>query len=290
MAFGIYVHIPYCLQKCHYCDFVTLDMNHSVTPAQYTSLLINEVQSRSATILEPRQQLTSLYFGGGTPSVLSAEAILSIRQEIANNGFEFTPSTEITIEINPGTVTKSKLDQYLAAGVNRFSVGVQTFHSKHLTRTGRLHSIDDSRELLAMLKAASLNYSFDLLFGLPEQTLDDLSADLRELVSFSPPHVSLYNLTVPKDHAMNKNRASDDVQADMFEVIETALLKAGLIRYEISNFAKPGFESRHNFLYWEDQPYWGIGIGAHSYLPTLGPFGSRFWNPASVKTWSNVGK
>ncbi len=284
MAFGVYVHIPYCLQKCHYCDFITLDMDHAVSPAQYTSLLIEEIRNRSSAIKERR--LSSLYFGGGTPSVLGVDAILAIRQEIANNGFEFENDAEVTVEINPGTVTKHKLDQYLAAGVNRFSVGVQTFHSEQLKRTGRLHSVEDSRSLLAMLRDAKVNYSFDLLFGLPNQSPADLERDLTELNQYNPPHVSLYNLTVPKQHEMNKNRAPDDVQADMFDQIESALAANGLKRYEISNFARPGFESKHNYLYWTDQGYWGVGIGAHSYLPAVGDFGTRFWNPASVDVWA----
>lgn len=283
MAFGVYVHIPYCLQKCHYCDFITLDMDHAVTPTQYISRLVEEVRFRSAAVKERR--LSSLYFGGGTPSVLSVEAILAIRQEIANQGFEFNVDAEVTVEINPGTVTKHKLDQYLAAGVNRFSVGVQTFHNAHLKRTGRLHSVDESRSLLRLLRDAKVNYSFDLLFGLPNQTPAELEADLSELVSFSPPHVSLYNLTVPIGHEMNQNRASDEIQADMFDQIETALVACGLGRYEISNFAKPGYESKHNFLYWTDQPYWGLGVGAHSYFSSIGDYGIRFWNPAHVGVW-----
>jgi oxygen-independent coproporphyrinogen-3 oxidase len=283
MAFGAYVHIPYCLQKCHYCDFVTLDMNDSTGPAIYVAHIIKEIQLRSSSISARR--LSSIYFGGGTPSVLDVDDILSILKEFANQGFIFESDIEITVEINPGTVTAQKLNEYLVAEVNRFSVGVQTFNEAYLKQTGRLHSVQESRDLLRLLRDQRVNYSFDLLFGLPHQNREDLAADLEELVSFDPPHVSLYNLTIPKQHFMNQNRASDEIQADMFGDIETALNSHGLLRYEISNFAKPGFESRHNSLYWTDQGYWGLGIGAHSYLPQESAFGVRFWNPASIATW-----
>jgi oxygen-independent coproporphyrinogen III oxidase len=285
MRFGIYVHIPYCLQKCHYCDFITFDMNHKLSPKEYVTLICAEIHARSSSIAH--RQLNSLYFGGGTPSVLHPDQILTIRDAIANEGFVFADDCEITIEINPGTVTSEKLDLYLAAGVNRFSVGVQTFNANHLRQTGRLHSVADSRELLTLLSEKNLNFSFDLLFGLPHQGLNDVEKDLRELLSFRPPHVSLYNLTVPKTHMMNEFRVSDDEQAQMFSLIDSHLTSAGIHRYEISNFSRAGFESKHNDLYWSDQPYWGLGVGAHSYLPDAKPFGARFWNPATAASWAS---
>lgn len=277
MAFGLYIHIPYCLQKCHYCDFTTFDLNHKITMDTYTQFILMELRQRATFILN--KKVTSVYFGGGTPSLLPATHILAIQKEIANVGFEISSDTEITIEINPGTIDNEKLDLYLAAGVNRFSVGVQTFNDEYLKRCGREHSASESRKTLSFLKKNNLNYSFDLLFGLPKQGLRELSADLAELSSFNPNHVSLYNLTVPKHHKMNRHRANDDVQAEMFDTIEANLRSFGLFRYELSNFSKPGYESRHNNLYWSDCPYWGLGISAHSYLPQIGQWGTRFWNP-----------
>lgn len=283
MSFGLYIHIPYCLQKCHYCDFTTFDLNHKISMDQYTKLIMSELQARAKTI--SHKKISSLYFGGGTPSLLPAEHILAIRTEISRVGFELEKNAEVTIEINPGTIDQEKLDLYLAAGINRFSVGVQTFNDTYLKNCGREHSAQNSRETLQLLKKNNVNLSFDLLFGLPNQTSVDLLSDLKELLSFSPQHVSLYNLTVPAQHKMNAFRASDEQQADMFQLIDETLSATGIFRYELSNFARPGFESKHNQLYWSDCPYWGIGISSHSYLPELGLWGTRFWNPTSYKEY-----
>jgi oxygen-independent coproporphyrinogen III oxidase len=283
MAFGLYIHVPYCLQKCHYCDFTTFNLDHEISMSQYTQLVISELRSRAKNITN--KNLSSIYFGGGTPSLLPAADILAIRNEIANVGFNISQDVEITIEINPGTIDQQKLDLYLGTGINRFSVGVQTFNDEYLKKCGREHNAQASRDTLSLLTKNNQHYSFDLLFGLPNQTIDDLKKDLEELLLYSPKHVSLYNLTVPTHHHMNAFRASDIEQVQMFEVIDAALSRAGIIRYEISNFAVPGFESRHNQLYWTDAGYWGVGVSAHSYLPELGEFGSRFWNSSSYKEY-----
>jgi oxygen-independent coproporphyrinogen-3 oxidase len=283
MSFGLYIHIPYCLQKCHYCDFTTFDLNHEISMSQYTQLILTELRQHAKFI--PNKNLNSIYFGGGTPSLLPAEDILTIRRELANLGFDFNPNLEMSIEINPGTIDDKKLDLYLAAGVNRFSVGVQTFNDEYLKKCGREHSANESRQTLNFLRKNKLNFSFDLLFGLPHQTTESLAEDLRELISFNPHHVSLYNLTVPKNHKMNAFRAPDAEQAEMFTTIDSALTGAGIFRYELSNFARPGFESRHNQIYWSDGAYWGVGISAHSYFPKKGPWGTRFWNSTSPKKY-----
>ncbi len=251
--------------------------------ARYVQLLVTELHRGAPSC--PEKKLSSIYFGGGTPSLLSTDSILTLIKEIANAGFEFLPQMEITIEINPGTIDAQKLDLYLAAGINRFSVGVQTFDEKLLRLCGREHSADDSRSTLQLLSDQGVNYSFDLLFGLPGQSLSDLAIDLDELARFSPPHVSLYNLTVPQQHFMNLNRANDETQADMFDLIDQRLSREGIFRYELSNFAKSGNESQHNLLYWSDLGYWGLGVSAHSYFPSKGPFGTRFWNPTSAKQY-----
>jgi len=284
MSIGLYFHIPYCIQKCHYCDFTTFSLQHEVSMAQYTKYILHELRSRAASISQ--KNVATIYFGGGTPSLLPAKDILTIRQEISSLGFNVQHNAEITIEINPGTVSKEKLDLYLAAGVNRFSVGVQTFNDQYLQFSGREHCADDSRTTLAFLAEHNLNFSFDLLFGLPEQTLNHLDQDLAELIRFSPSHVSLYNLTVPDKHFMNKNRAPEEEQADMFDLIDARLSSAGIKRYELSNFARPGFESQHNLRYWTDQSYWGLGVSAHSYLREIGPYGTRFWNSAYYKNYA----
>jgi oxygen-independent coproporphyrinogen-3 oxidase len=199
----------------------------------------------------------------------------------------------MTLEIDPATCDQARLEGYLALGANRFSVGAQTFNERLLKVAGRKHSSHDTVELLQLLKRNKVNYSFDLLFGLPTQTLEELRADVATALAFDPSHLSAYCLTVPEAHPMSKSRAPDEEQVDMFNVIESELAKAGVLRYEISNFAKPGFESKHNLLYWTDQPYWGLGTSAHSYFPprfsknvdAVGDSGLRFWNAPSLPAY-----
>lgn len=282
MEIAIYIHIPYCLQRCRYCDFTTFEWNQILPPEEYVRLVKTELARRHPFV--PGRRLTSIYFGGGTPSLLSAESILDILAEIANVGFEPTPQTEITIEINPATLTREKLDLYLQSGINRFSVGAQTFNDRLLTQCGRKHSADDTRKTLDLLALKDLNYSFDLLFALPGQNLKDLRADLVEVSSYAPRHLSAYCLTVPEGHPMSQGRPLEDEQIAMFDLIEERLSLVNLKKYEISNFAQPGFESRHNGAYWSDQAYWGVGLSSHSYFP-LPQGGFRFWNPKGVEDY-----
>ncbi len=297
--FGIYVHIPYCLQICTYCDFVKFESRDLPPTNEYISLLQRELKTRARAF--GSRELTSIYFGGGTPSLFTPQEILTVLEAIANEGFTLSKTAgrnnsspaEITLEINPGTISESALDEFLKIGVTRFSVGAQTFDEELLKVTGRKHSVPDTITTLEMLKARGVNYSFDLLFGLPGQRLRGVENDVKQALQFNPSHISAYNLTVPAKHALNKGRASDDEQAEMFELIERDLATAGIFRYEVSNFAKPGFESQHNQLYWSDAPYWGLGIGSHSYIPrgvdqavdVEAPWGVRFWNPATIAAY-----
>jgi oxygen-independent coproporphyrinogen-3 oxidase len=172
----------------------------------------------------------------------------------------------------------------LRAGINRFSVGAQTFNDGLLTMCGRKHSAADTRATLKLLEGR--NYSFDLLFALPGQTSENLQRDLDEVLRLSPPHLSAYCLTVPESHPMSKGRPPENEQIGMFEMIETSLASIGLNKYEISNFAKAGMESRHNSVYWRDENYWGIGLSSHSYRRDSGPNGMRFWNPKSLTEYA----
>lgn len=294
-AFGIYVHIPYCLQICTYCDFVKFESRDLPPSGEYISLLQRELKTRALAF--GSRELTSVYFGGGTPSLFTPQEILTILNSITNKeagaGFPLAPNAEITLEINPGTLTAKSIDEFLRIGITRFSVGAQTFDESLLKVTGRKHSVKDTIETLALLRDRGVNYSFDLLFGLPGQRLEGLQSDVARALEFKPSHLSAYNLTVPAKHPLNAGRASDDEQAEMFEFIESELRKHGILRYEVSNFAKPGFESQHNLLYWSDAPYWGLGIGSHSYIPRgvdsrvdeIAPWGTRFWNPATIAAY-----
>ncbi len=280
LPLSVYVHIPYCLQRCRYCDFTTFEQKEILPPEQYVGWVLQEIRNRHS--LWPNSEVGTLYFGGGTPSLLSPELIISISKELANAGYKFGPSCEMTLEINPATLTEEKLNAYVEAGFNRFSVGAQSFNDALLKMCGRKHDAEDTRVTLRLLQKYNLNYSFDLLFALPGQTLADVKLDLDEVAQFSPPHLSAYCLTVPESHPMSVGRPPEDEQVTMFDLIESDLKNIGLLKYEISNFAKPGMESRHNLAYWRDTSYWGIGLSSHSYNPNHPAYGLRFWNPKSL--------
>ena len=290
--FGIYIHIPHCLQVCPYCDFTKYEVGKIMPPESYAKLLVQEVRDRAPDI--PLKEVSTVYFGGGTPSLFEPSLILAILESLAMEGFRISQAAEITLEINPGTIDQRKLDAYRSIGINRFSVGAQTFNSRLLSIAGRKHSAAETVETLTLLKNNSVNYSFDLLFALPSQTLKELGVDLDLALSFKPSHLSAYCLTVPESHPMARGRAPESEQVEMFEMIESILAAQSLERYEISNFAAQGFESQHNLLYWSDSAFWGLGVSAHSYfpaklLPDLKasiPWGVRFWNAPALDLYA----
>jgi oxygen-independent coproporphyrinogen-3 oxidase len=304
MAFGIYIHIPYCRQLCSYCDFTKYEWGKTISPERYVELLRQEIATRSPEITAAghvEQDVTTIYFGGGTPSLFEPPLILAILDELAKAGFrwargpesELAPehtsehTSELTIEIDPATIDEAKLNAYLEMGLNRFSVGAQSFNDRLLSMSGRKHSSQDTIDLLTLLKRYDVNYSFDLLFALPTQTKAELDRDVQLALDFSPSHLSAYCLNVPEGHKLSFNRPLEDEQVEMFDLIESRLGSAGIKKYEISNFAKPGAESKHNMLYWQDQPYWGLGLSSHSYLPAAGEFGTRFWNHRAMKKYAD---
>jgi oxygen-independent coproporphyrinogen III oxidase len=287
--FGIYIHIPYCLQRCTYCDFATYVFSEILPPEKYVSLVKAEIQHRSGIFNPHKKQiaLSTVYFGGGTPSLIPAELIVDLISELAKHGFTTGPQTEITIEINPATVDEKKLNTYLSNGVNRFSVGAQTFSDKHLKAVHREHNSKQTIQTLDLLKKYSLNFSFDLLFALPHQTIDELKYDVEKSVEMGASHISPYCLTVPEGHPLAKNRPLDSDQVEMFGFIHERLTQSGFDRYEISNYSKPNFESKHNLLYWTDQNYWGLGLSAHSYRKDIdeSSWGQRFWNASNINLY-----
>lgn len=252
-------------------------------PADYVELVRTEIRSRSRG-LSPRV-IDTIYFGGGTPSLLEPKLLVTLLRELNDSGFTRSPDCEITIEINPATVSEARLITYLDHGINRFSVGAQTFDDATLKFLKREHSARQTEETLAMLNNARVNFSADLLFALPHQELTRLETDLERILKFSPSHISPYCLTVPEGHPLNRSRPLDEIQATMFEVIHQRLQAHGYQRYEISNYAQPGKESRHNMIYWSDESYWGLGLGAHSYLKESSEWGVRFLNPNAIATY-----
>lgn len=283
MAFGVYVHIPYCIQRCSYCDFATYEQSKILPPEEYVKILLQEITQKKD--FYPPQVLDTLYFGGGTPSLIPADLIVSIIKELARHGFTTGPHTEITLEINPATVSESKLETYLKNGFNRFSVGAQTFDDALLKMVKREHNAQQTLETLALLRRYNLNFSFDILFALPRQTLQGLKRDVEIAIEQGASHISPYCLTVPESHPLSKGRPFEETQVEMFEVIRRELTQMGFSQYEISNFAKPGKESRHNLLYWTDQPYWGLGLSSHSYSPNASKHGVRYWNLSGINDY-----
>ncbi len=279
MAFGVYVHIPYCIQRCTYCDFATYEQSKILPPDQYVELVFKEIRQKHR-YYSP-QSLDTLYFGGGTPSLVPAHLIVAIIKELGRFGYTTRPDTEVTIEINPATVSEDKLKMYLDHGVNRFSVGAQTFDDRLLKMVHREHSAKQTLETLDLLRKHNLNFSFDILFALPSQTVEGLKNDVKIAMEQGAKHLSPYCLTVPDGHPLSKGRPLEEEQVEMFDIIAADLTKNGFKQYEISNFALPGFESRHNLLYWVDQPYWGLGLSSHSYTKES-QWGTRYWNLNSI--------
>ncbi len=284
-CFGVYIHIPYCIQRCTYCDFATYVQSEIKSPEYYVSLVKKEIfNKRNLFAHRADLSLDTLYFGGGTPSLIPAEMIVELIFELAKFGYITRPDTEITIEINPATIDERKLEIYLKAGINRFSVGAQSFSDRLLKMVNREHNAAQTVQTLKLLRKYNLNFSFDVLFALPTQTLDELRHDVAVAVDLGSKHISPYCLTVPEGHPLSKNRPLEEDQIEMFNIIHSELTKKSFLRYEISNYALSGFESKHNLLYWTDQEYWGLGLSAHSYSKNS-EWGSRFWNVNSFELY-----
>jgi len=269
---GLYFHIPFCTKRCRYCGFVS-EVRKPLPEAAYAGALLQELESRAEAF--QTAPLASIYFGGGTPSKFAPETIARLIQR-CRDIFPMRRSPEITLEANPESVTKKKLAGFRAAGVNRLSLGVQSFNPKHLAFLGRLHSAAQARRAAQAARDVGFeNLSLDLMFAIPGQTLADLGADLDRAMELGADHLSVYELTWEKDTELERARQQGKVQpmdeelaAQMFLEIEETLADADLPRYEVSNFARPGFECRHNLSGWALDPYLGLGAAAHSLLPS----------------------
>jgi oxygen-independent coproporphyrinogen-3 oxidase len=266
---GIYIHIPFCRSHCSYCDFAT-GMYTSALAVRYVPNLAKEI--RSFGEVEAAETVDTIFFGGGTPSLLSPAQVEMILNAVAER-FTVSTGAEVTIEINPGTVSGETLSAYRQLGVNRASFGAQTFDDNELARLGRSHSADDTRRTFRYLRDAGFdNVSFDLIAGLPGQTLDGWSRNLDEAFSLRPEHLSFYLLEVHEGTPLAKHicqgmqpKPDEDLAVSMYELMLDRATEAGYEHYEISNLCLPGFESRHNTKYWTGAPYYGFGCSAHSY-------------------------
>ena len=265
-----YVHIPFCLRKCIYCDFTSYAGQDALVEP-YLAALGQEIRLWAAEL--GRRLLTTVYIGGGTPSLLSAEQVAGLLATLRHH-YSVDTDAEVTLEANPGTVTLGQLEGYREAGVNRLSLGVQSLDDGELARLGRVHTAAEAREAMAMARVAGFaNLSVDLLYAIPEQNPQDWRLRLQEIVSFRPEHVSCYALTVeegtPLAGMVERGELvlpDEDVELEMFEMAREVLGAAGYEHYEISNFALPGRRCRHNVGYWQGNEHVGFGAAAHSYL------------------------
>lgn len=283
---GLYIHIPFCRQKCFYCDFPSF-AGRERYEADYTDALCRELAVQGVLYREKWGSPRTIYMGGGTPSLLPIGLLAKILQAIADV-FGDAADREFTVECNPGTVDAAKLRALRAGGVNRLSFGVQTFDDTLLKKIGRIHTGVQAREAMALARTAGFqNVSMDLIYGLPGESLAELERDLEAMVALEPEHISIYGLQLEEGTAFAKMQEmgrlmlpDDDTVERMYDTMTAFLPAHGYARYEISNFAKPGFESRHNLSYWQDVPYLGVGAAAHSYLE-----GQRYENVREIPAY-----
>ena len=273
-----YVHIPFCTQICYYCDFSKVFIKNQPVDS-YLEHLIEEYHSYDI------KKLRTLYIGGGTPTALSAPQLAFLLEKLTDK-LDLSYLEELTIEANPGDLDQEKIAVLKDSPVNRVSLGVQTFNDRMLKQIGRSHSEKDIYENIANLKKAGFNnISIDLIYALPKQTMDDVKTNVAKAIALDIPHMSLYSLIL-ENHTVFMNRMrrgklplpKEDLEAEMFEYIIAELEKAGFEHYEISNFSKPGFESRHNLMYWDNAEYYGIGAGASGYVD-----GVRYKNHGPIR-------
>ena len=286
MALSLYIHFPFCHSRCDYCDFY----KERLTPEleeQYGKALLTELRLAKESLDESQRKLETIYIGGGTPSLIDFwhfKYLISMIKEY----FEIDPLAEFSFEINPESIDSDKLLALRDLGVNRPVFGIQSFDDRLLKRLGRNHNTKDSYQAVYLARATGyVNFGIDMIFGLPGQTTKKLSDDLNQLIDLSPPHISYYQLTVEEKTVLDKKVKSGkiklpdkDLQAAMYQAINCELKESSYYRYEISSFAIPGFECKHNLRYWEGGDFLGLGPSAHSFID-----GQRFANTSDLKTY-----
>lgn len=264
-----YIHIPFCLSKCYYCEFNSYPGLERIFD-DYINALIIEIERAKQPNAEP---LDTVYFGGGTPTILLASNIAAILSAIEKN-IGINSDAEVTIEANPGTIDSVKLSELRRSGFNRLSMGVQSFNDDLLIRIGRAHTVRDAFDAYAAARQAGFtNVSIDLIFALPGQDLRDWNRTLKSAINLNPEHISLYELSIEEGTHFAELCAEgrldlpdEEMQIEMYELAIQKLASAGFEHYEVSNFARPGFRSRHNQVYWRNESYYGFGAGATSYV------------------------
>ena len=285
---GIYIHIPFCVKKCYYCDFVSFT-NQNANIKKYIQAILKELEQYDLN----KYNITTIYIGGGTPSAISSAYIVNIlekiKEKLENNNTEWK-DIEITIEVNPGTVTKEKLQDYKSVGVNRLSIGLQTTNDNLLKIIGRIHTYEEFLETYKLAEEVGFkNINVDLMIGLPSQTIQDLKDSLNKVIKLEPKHISTYSLILEENTVLEKLVESgklilpdEDMERQMYWYVKNTLELNGYNHCEISNFAKEGFESKHNLNCWEQKQYIGLGLAASSYINN-----ERYSNVGDMKKYLN---
>lgn len=283
--FALYIHIPFCIEKCSYCDFYSLKYKKEMLE-KYVESLKKELIIYSNKV---NSKIKTIFLGGGTPSLLSPENIEEILDIIYEN-FLVIENVEISFESNPNSLNEEKIKAYKKAGINRLSIGVQSFKNDDLNLLGRLHDKEKALKMIKEVDKHFSNYNFDLIFAIPGQNLENWKANIKKAIDINPPHLSLYNLQIEEGTLINKKidnneikEISNELDAKMYKYAIDKLKNAGYIQYEISNFAKKGHFSKHNLVYWKYEPYLGLGPSAHSFTSK-----TRFSNYSSLKKYNNL--
>ena len=263
---SLYVHIPWCVRKCPYCDFNSHAAPDALPEDAYVDALVTDLENALPSIWGRR--VSTVFIGGGTPSLFSAAAIDRLLAAVRAR-VQLSPDAEITLEANPGTFEREKFAGFYAAGVNRLSLGIQSFDDRYLRALGRIHGAKEARRAAEAALMIFRNVNFDVMFALPEQTPADAAGDVAAALAFAPPHLSFYHLTLEPNTLFHRHPPplpDDETAADIEDAMCAALDRAGYVHYETSAHAKPGYECRHNVNYWRFGDYLGIGAGAHSKL------------------------
>ena len=268
---GIYIHIPFCKQKCTYCDFISFP-NQEEKQEKYIQKLLEEIEQNKELI--SKYQVTTIYIGGGTPSYINSSNIVQIINTIQKNIKEKIEEMEVTIEVNPGTVTKQKLNDYKKSGINRLSIGLQTTNDELLKTIGRIHNYKEFLNTYQLAREVGFeNINVDLMIGLPNQTIKDIKDSLKKVIDLKPEHISIYSLIVEPNTPMEKMieektlvLPTEEEERKQYHYVKNQLELHGYEHYEISNFAIPKKQAKHNLNCWEQKEYIGFGISAHSYI------------------------
>ena len=265
---GVYIHIPFCIKKCDYCDFISY-CNKEDLVEEYVENLIKEIEQE---LNKYEYKIKTLYIGGGTPSSIDSKYIVNILDKIKEN--QKIENAEITIEVNPGTVTHQKLLDYKNAGINRLSIGLQETHDKLLKQIGRIHTYEEFLNTYNLSRTIGFkNINVDLMIGLPDQNIQSIKENLERIIKINPEHISVYSLILEEGTKLYKKYKDkeielpdEELERNMYWYVKNTLENNGYTHYEISNFAKKGYESKHNLDCWKQKEYIGIGLSAHSYL------------------------